>query len=131
MTIQGVLETCLYVDDLQEAEQFYTEVLGLQLFSSADNRHLFFRCGRAVFLLFDPGKTGQEGGSLPPHGTRGPGHVAFSVDATEIDRWCQRLVDHGVELESVVTWPGGERSLYFRDPAGNSLELVSPTIWGL
>jgi predicted enzyme related to lactoylglutathione lyase len=36
-----------------------------------------------------------------------------------------------VAIEKIVDWPGGGRSLYFRDPAGNSLELATPRIWGI
>ena len=37
----------------------------------------------------------------------------------------------GVEIEVDYLWPGGGRSIYFRDPAGNSLEFAEPSIWGL
>ena len=43
-------------------------------------------------------------------------------------RW---LAKHGVSIEKTIDWPDGGRSLYFRDPAGNSLELATPQIWGL
>jgi hypothetical protein len=36
-----------------------------------------------------------------------------------------------VAIEHEATWPRGGRSFYFRDPAGNSLELATPRIWGL
>ena len=38
---------------------------------------------------------------------------------------------HGVGIESTVEWPQGGRSIYFRDPAGNSLEFAEARIWGL
>jgi catechol 2,3-dioxygenase-like lactoylglutathione lyase family enzyme len=68
---------------------------------------------------------------VPRHGSTGPGHVAFSVHASELDAWIDQLEGRGVEIEARVNWPGGGRSIYFRDPAGNSLELATPQIWGI
>jgi len=34
-------------------------------------------------------------------------------------------------IEADFTWPGGGRSIYFRDPAGNAIEFAEPRIWGL
>lgn len=126
----SVLETVLYVDDLAAAEHFYREALGLVLDSRQEGRHVFFRCGEAMLLLFDPAATAAPG-PVPSHGARGPGHVAFRVVDAELDGWRHELESRGVEIEAVVDWPQGGRSLYFRDPAGNSLELASPRIWGL
>ena len=94
-----------------------------------EGRHTFFRCGGRVFLLFAPSRTEQAGGEVPPHGARGPGHVAFGVAEAELDAWRARLRERGVEVEAEVEWPGGGRSLYLRDPAGNSVELATPRIW--
>ncbi len=133
--LTGVLETSLYAADLAAAERFYREVLGLEVHSHAPERHVFFRCGRAMLLVFNPDQTTQPaavgGQVVPPHGTRGAGHVAFAVPAHELDAWRERLAARGVAIESEVTWPGGGRSFYFRDPAGNSLELATAAIWGL
>jgi catechol 2,3-dioxygenase-like lactoylglutathione lyase family enzyme len=127
----SVLETCLYVDDLAAAEPFYRDVLGLELYSKVADRHLFFRCGDAMLLIFDPRTTSIAGGEIPPHGAGGPGHVAFAMGGDELDAWNDRLAQHGVDVETVVEWPRGGRSIYFRDPDGNSLELTTPAIWGI
>ena len=131
MRAERVLETCLYVDDLDAAERFYTNVLGLEVESRAKDRHVFFRCGGAMFLLFNPTATAQAAGPIPPHGAHGEGHVAFAVRQGDIASWRTQLQERGVALEADVTWPSGGASLYFRDPAGNSVELTSPGIWGL
>ena len=134
MKVGGVLETCLYATDLEAAERFYTTVLGLDVLSRVPGRHVFFRCGPGVFLIFNPEQTRAEeatGNSVPPHGTEGPGHMAFAVPDRELDAWRDRLKAHGVEIEVEVEWPRGGYSLYFRDPAGNSIELAPPGIWGL
>jgi catechol 2,3-dioxygenase-like lactoylglutathione lyase family enzyme len=132
----AVLETCIYAFDLEAAERFYTEVLGLQLLSRQPGRHVFFRSGSGVFLVFNPAVTSAEPADSaaiapPRHGTKGPGHVAFRMEESDFDRWRQRLRNHAVPIEAEMEWPRGGHSIYFRDPAGNSIELASPRIWGL
>jgi catechol 2,3-dioxygenase-like lactoylglutathione lyase family enzyme len=126
-----VLETCLYAGNLEEAGRFYQDVLGLEPFSSADDRHIFFRAGAGVFLLFNPSRTGEGGGAVPPHGSIGPGHVAFAIDADQLGEMSVVLATARIPIEADVAWPGGGRSIYLRDPAGNSVELTTPSIWGL
>jgi catechol 2,3-dioxygenase-like lactoylglutathione lyase family enzyme len=128
---EHILETCLYVDDLGRAEPFYRDVLGLTLVSRQEGRHVFFRCGGRMLLLFNPLGSRDSADQIPPHGALGPGHVAFGVREAELSAWSQWLARHNVAIEKVIDWPGGGRSLYFRDPAGNSLELATPRIWGI
>ena len=67
---------------------------------------------------------------MPSHGPKGATHVAFAVGEGELDAWRERLAAHGVELEQDQDWQrGGARSLYVRDPAGNSVELVEGDLW--
>jgi catechol 2,3-dioxygenase-like lactoylglutathione lyase family enzyme len=136
MKISAILETCLCATDLEAAAAFYTQVLGLEMFAEEPGRHAFFRCGAGVFLLFNPGVTAHEtsivnGSPIPPHGTAGAGHVCFRVAESEIPAWRERLQAAGVAIESEVEWPAGGTSLYFRDPAGNCLELAPGKIWGI
>ncbi|MEO8493634.1 MAG: VOC family protein [Planctomycetota bacterium] len=126
-----VLETCLYVDDLAAAERFYADVLGLVLVSRHAGRHVFFRCGATMLLLFDPVASSISPTDVPSHGARGPGHVAFAISHDEIDSWTARLEAHGISIEQTVNWPNGGRSIYFRDPAANSLEFATRDLWGL
>jgi catechol 2,3-dioxygenase-like lactoylglutathione lyase family enzyme len=128
--IVAVVETATYVDDLDAAETFYRDVLGLEVIGREAGRHVFFRVGDGVVLAFNPEAT-LKGDVLPPHGARGPGHIALGVRAEHLDEWRRRLEGHRVVIEREVTWPRGGRSLYFRDPAGNSVELVTPGLWGL
>lgn len=131
MNVTRIVETCLYVDDLDAATRFYHETLGLEPFASVSGRHVFFRCGAGVLLLFNPHETAKGAGSAPAHGARGAGHVAFAMAADQADPWRAWLAQHGVPVETEVAWPGGGFSLYFRDPAGNSLELTTLATWGL
>ncbi|MFB2565824.1 VOC family protein [Rhizobium sp. IMFF44] len=133
--LAGVLETALYADDLDAAEAFYGGILGLQKISRGGNRHVFYRCGPGVLLIFNSEETvkAHEPGSLPvpPHGTKGHGHVCFRVDGNDIEAMAERLKAAGVDIEADFHWPNGGRSIYFRDPADNSLECAEPRIWGL
>jgi hypothetical protein len=45
--------------------------------------------------------------------------------------WRERLTVAGVAIESEFEWPRGGRSIYVRDPAGNSIEFAEPRIWAL
>ena len=130
-----ILETALYAENLDETAAFYRDVLGLDEFARAPGRHVFFRVEDGVLLLFRPAATrvppapGRPG--VPPHGADGPGHLCFAATGPEIDGWIAHLAAHRVAIENLVDWPQGGRSIYFRDPAGNSVEFAEPGIWGL
>lgn len=136
MEIEGVLETCLYASDLDAAAKFYGELLGLHLIAHVPERHVFFRCGSGMLLVFDAERTatsaGQVGGvPVPSHGARGAGHVCFRIEANALPRWRERLAAAGVAIEAEIEWPRGGASLYVRDPAGNCVELAPARIWGI
>lgn len=130
MRLRAVLETVLYVDDLEAARRFYGGVLGLAEDSHRPGVFAFFRLEAQMLLLFEPAAAAQARG-VPAHGARGPGHACFAVPERELVVWARRLESLGVAIEQWQDWPRGGRSLYFRDPAGNSLELATPRIWGL
>jgi catechol 2,3-dioxygenase-like lactoylglutathione lyase family enzyme len=131
MQVRHILETCLYVDDLAKAEQFYSQALGLEVESRQEGRHVFFHCGTRMLLLFNPLASRESSDDFPPHGAFGPGHLAFGIVEADLPAWIERLERQGIAIEKVIDWPRGGRSLYFRDPAGNSLELATPKIWGI
>jgi catechol 2,3-dioxygenase-like lactoylglutathione lyase family enzyme len=136
MQPSGILEAALYVSDLDQAEEFYAGVLGLEHVSTVEGRHVFFRCGKGIVLLFNaettknPPKPGAKL-PVPPHGAHGPGHLCFRATEGEIARWKDHLERLGVPIEADFEWPTGGRSIYFRDPSGNSIEFANPSIWGL
>lgn len=135
MRPEAVLETVLYAKNLDAIEKFYTEILGFVPYSRSGDRHLFFKCGQQMLLIFNPEQTARPhkngGSSTPAHGATGEGHLCFCASRSEIQTWYEHLVACGVEIEVDYLWPGGGRSIYFRDPAGNSLEFAEPSIWGL
>lgn len=124
-----IFETVLYADDLAASEEFYRDALGLEILDRSDLM-IVFRCGVGVLLVFDPEKSGASGRTVPSHGAIGPGHLAFAAREDDLDLWRSRLVKNGVEIESEVEWEPGGLSIYFRDPAGNSIELATPKLWG-
>jgi catechol 2,3-dioxygenase-like lactoylglutathione lyase family enzyme len=73
MKIKGIIETVIYVDDLDTAEDFYGRVLGLRV-----------------------------GEVLPPHGAKGPGHFALGIEVGELDAWRTLLQSHGVTIQKEV-----------------------------
>jgi catechol 2,3-dioxygenase-like lactoylglutathione lyase family enzyme len=136
MRPQGVLETIVYCADLAAGEAFYRDVVGLEPFQRMPPRHVFFRCGDGVLLMFNPEVTSTErvrvaGSPIPLHGARGAGHVAFRVPHAELPRWRTHLSSRGVPIESTICWPEGGESIYVRDPAGNSVEFATAKLWGL
>lgn len=128
--IAGVLETVLYARDLEAAERFYGGALGLTLDSRQPGLFSFYRVGSAMLLLFDPDAASRNR-HVPTHGATGPGHACFAVAEDELDGWKRRLEAQGIVIEHEQLWPRGGRSFYVRDPAGNSIELATPRIWGL
>lgn len=132
-TLNAILETVLYVDDLARASAFYDEVLGLaQIYSDARMRG-YDVSRRGVLLLFCRGASlapvEMPGGVIPPHDGCGPVHIAFSVAHDALAEWEAHLGAHGIVVEGRAQWPRGGRSIYFRDPDGHLLELATPGLW--
>lgn len=125
--ITGILETVLYVSDIDRAELFYRDVMALRPIGKEPGRHAFFRVGSGVLLLFRAERT-RRSASVPPHGADGEIHVCFTVAPEEYEAWKTRIRDRGIAIAQEIEWPAG-RSFYFRDPDGNLLELASADIW--
>lgn len=133
--VTGVVETCLYVDDLERAERFYEDVCDFKRLIADERFCALSVADRDVLLLFKRGATLESmptpGGAIPPHDGAGPLHVAFAIPATAEEAWQHRLDEHNVAVESTVEWPRGGRSLYFRDPDQHLVELITPGCWSI
>ena len=130
MNIGRVYETVLYSEDVDATAAFYAGALELQAIDPPDEHSAAFRLpDRGVLLIFDARRSGAGGRFVPVHGTSGPGHVAFAVGDGELETAKRALEERGVQIEREIAWPVGGRSFYFRDPAGNSVELVEGEIW--
>ncbi|MFZ0547973.1 MAG: VOC family protein [Candidatus Promineifilaceae bacterium] len=132
-TIRGVAEVALYVDDLERATNFYTEVLGLPLTAAFGDARFLQTGPNSTLILFTVAGIKNRVSVIPAHGATGDQHVALAVPSAEMDDWRERLKAHGVEIEHEQDWPQGTHSIYFRDPDNNSLELIEdrhyPIVW--
>ena len=128
--VVGVYETVLYAADPVSTSRFYEEVLSLRPLEEPDELSAAFRLpdGR-MLLIFNAVRASRPGRPVPSHGAEGPGHVAFSVTPGALDSLAAALRQRGVELEDEIDHDAGGRSIYFRDPAGNSVELVEGEAW--
>jgi catechol 2,3-dioxygenase-like lactoylglutathione lyase family enzyme len=128
--ISRIYETVLYGSDVEAMKRFYADVLTLRLVDGPDELSAAFRLpDGGVLLIFDPARSGEPGRAVPSHGATGPGHIAFHVPPGALDAWRERLDRLAVEIEREVSWGGGRRSLYVRDPDGNSVELTEDELW--
>ena len=134
-SLTGVLETSLYVDDLDRASRFYEETFGLTRIEGDDRFRAYGVGGRSVLLLFKRGASNRvtelPEGKLGPHDGSGPLHLAFSISAEDLPAWERLLVERGIAIETRIQWPRGGRSVYFRDPDNHSVELATPGLWSI
>lgn len=133
--VGGIVETSLYVSDLDRAERFYRRLFGFERLVGDDRMRALAVCERQVLLLFRRGGSLQAvetpEGTIPPHDGVGQLHVAFASRAHELDDWGRRLAATGIEVESRMRWPAGGESVFFRDPDGHLVELVTPGLWAV
>jgi catechol 2,3-dioxygenase-like lactoylglutathione lyase family enzyme len=133
--LQGVLETSLYVTDLERSRTFYTQLFDFPVLIQDDRFCALAVCGRQVLLLFRKDASVQplttRGGTIPPHGGDGQLHLAFAIGRDELDAWERRLGIQEMSVESRVDWSRGGKSIYFRDPDGHLVELATPGVWAI
>jgi catechol 2,3-dioxygenase-like lactoylglutathione lyase family enzyme len=129
--VNGVLETSLYVQNVAQSLEFYQRVLGFELIAASDEkitdqtRLCALRAGdRDVLLLFKKGGT-------PDTDATGSIHVAFGIARSDLTAWEKWLRREGVAIEERKIWKYGGQALYFRDPDGNLLEVVTPGVWSI
>ena len=129
----AIIETCLDVQDLACARKFYADLFEFPLMNSDERFCAFDVGGKQVLLLFvrgsDPNGSKLPYGWIPPHGTTGASHIGFAIPADSLEMWRDRLAGRGIGIESEFQWPTGGTSIYFRDPDGNLLELLTPGVW--
>jgi catechol 2,3-dioxygenase-like lactoylglutathione lyase family enzyme len=132
LQVHGIVETCINVAEINRAREFYQLLFNFEAMVS-DERFCALRAGSDVLLLFTHGGSNEPvvilGGIIPPHETRGAGHLAFAISSDALETWRMRLRECGIEIESEVQWERGGTSLYFRDPDANLLELATPGVW--
>jgi len=131
--IDRVIETILYVDDIALAQDFYSRILGLTEMLRDERFAAYDIAGKSTLLIFKRGDSidgkQTDAGYIPPHDGHGPHHIGLAISNEQLPIWEQRLADYQIEIEGRMDWKLGGKSLYFRDPDGNMLELVTPGIW--
>lgn len=131
--LSGLLETALYVSDMDRSVRFFEEVLQLKPMLRSE-RLTAFDAGRGgVLLIFKRGASLADmmgpGGVVPGHDGAGPLHMAFAIAEDSYEPWLEHLRAAGATLRGEMRWPRGGRSLYFEDPDGHVLELATPGLW--
>ena len=132
MKPESILETVLYANSIEEAVWFYHEVLGLDMPAAPSELMTLFRIdANHVLLIFDPSNSDQPGRAVPSHGARGPGHIGLKIQPADYQSWLDQLSKHGIAIEQEIEWKEAypAKSIYFRDPSGNSVELITADIW--
>jgi catechol 2,3-dioxygenase-like lactoylglutathione lyase family enzyme len=128
-----VLETALYVDDVDRAVDFYRDLFEFDVLFHSDRAAGLDVCAQQVLLLFRKGATLEaiesDGGTIPPHDGDGNLHMAFAIPADALAAWEGVLAEKGIDIEARYHWPRGGHSVYFRDPDGHLIELVTPGCW--
>jgi catechol 2,3-dioxygenase-like lactoylglutathione lyase family enzyme len=114
--------------------KFYKELFGYTVLESQGDRFCALGvAGEQVLILFKEGGTLETvhmpGGAIPPHDGSGTGHIGFSVPKEALVAWEKILKEREIEIEGRMNWPRGGTSIYFRDPDGHLLELLTPGVW--
>jgi len=132
-SVQRILETSLYVADLDRAQSFYERVFGFEVMLRDERMVGLAVPGRQVLLLFHRGASAEATptpfGPIPPHDATGSQHLCFAIRHADVADWVSHLAAVGIEVESRLDWEKGATSLYFRDPDGHSLEVGTTGLW--
>ena len=132
MKLNKVVETCIYSPDLCSMMKFYADVLGLRLVDEEEGKFIFLQAGKSMLLVFNPERTSKDNDRLPTHGAVAPAriHFAMEIESSDYERWKGLLARNRIAVEKEVGWEeGNAKSLYFRDPADNLVELITPGEW--
>lgn len=114
--------------DLEQAHAFYHGLLELPIYHYEKGKHIFFKAGQSMLLCFNP-EDSRLKTSPPGHYAAGPYHFAFEVKQHEYALMKARVKSKGITIDQEVRWKNNLESFYFKDPAGNILEIVPEGIW--
>lgn len=125
MKLQRLDHFGIEVGDLARAERFYTEVLGLSVVTHLGDQVLL-DCGGQNLALFGVARTALSPAERQARISHplGRGHHAFRVSPDDFAAASERLSAAGVESARPIDW-GDHDCIYFLDPDGNLLEIVS------
>ena len=132
MKFTKIVETCIYSSELKEMKDFYMNKLGLDFVSEDNGRHVFLKAGKSMLLIFNPESTLNDSISIfPIHGAITPPsivHFALEINTADYEKWKDLLSKKQINIEKELKI-GNSRSVYFRDPSGNVVELITENAW--
>ncbi len=124
---RGILESSLYVADVERSAQFYLKIFGFRVMTRFGERGCALEVhDRQVLLLF---KKGASRSMSTAHDGDGELHLAFAISESDLLAWEAWLAINGIAIEEKQTWDRGGQSLYFRDPDRHLLEIATPGVW--
>ncbi|MEQ8394504.1 VOC family protein [Thalassobaculum sp.] len=115
--------TVIFVRDMAAMRRFYEGVLGFALLRELSAGWIEYRVGANTLALATPSRTAAD--APVPAGSAAL-QLAFKVPVADVDRCANELAQHGITLLSPPTDQAfGHRTLFFRDPDGNLLEIFA------
>jgi catechol 2,3-dioxygenase-like lactoylglutathione lyase family enzyme len=122
-SIRAIDYTVIFARDMGAMRRFYEDILGFPMRRELSPDWIEYRVGDNTLALARPRRTAAD--APTPHGSASL-QLAFKVSALEVDQCAEELVGHGVNLLSPPTDQiFGHRTLFFRDPDGNLLEMFA------
>lgn len=122
-SITGIDYTVILVRDMGAMRDFYERILGFPLARELAPNWIEYRVGANVLTLARPSRLAGDAPTPPGSASL---QLAFKVAVADVDRCAAELVQHGVALvEPPTDQPFGHRTLFFRDPDGNLLEIYA------
>jgi catechol 2,3-dioxygenase-like lactoylglutathione lyase family enzyme len=121
--IRAIDYTVIFVRDMAAMRRFYEDILGFPLLRELSPGWMEYRIGGNTLALARPSRTAAD--APTPNGSASL-QLAFKVSASEVDQCADVLVRQGINLLSPPTdQVFGHRTLFFRDPDGNLLEVFA------
>jgi catechol 2,3-dioxygenase-like lactoylglutathione lyase family enzyme len=121
--IKAIDYTVIFVRDMASMRNFYEGALGFQVARELSPKWIEYQLGNNTLALATPTRTSAD--APTPDGSASL-QLAFKVATAEVDQCAAELVRRGIPLMSPPTDQSfGHRTLFFRDPDGNLLEIFA------
>jgi catechol 2,3-dioxygenase-like lactoylglutathione lyase family enzyme len=116
LQVAGIDHVVLYVKDLANSRKFYTEFLGMEV-EHESSWQCFLRCGGQMVALFEA----EDGTEI--HAGDEMNHMALRLKSGEYEKVKALLEGAGIKVSGRK---GDPRCIYFSDPDGHRLQLLTP-----